>query len=200
MSAVLTSAAVQPGVAFELDGQPVTAHPGETILKAAQRHGVEIPHLCYSDGLRPDGNCRACVVEIAGERTLAPSCCRAPTEGMKVSAVSPRARKSQEMVVEMLLSDMPDQGYRWNDGDANTPELIAAKAIWRPLCVAQPGGGAGPGVRGFFVRAFLALSGCGYFPVGCGPVGMPGWQHEENITGPRGNPNHAIRQYPRLPQ
>ena len=97
-----------PGVAFELDGQPVTAHPGETILKAAQRHGVEIPHLCYTDGLRPDGNCRACVVEIAGERTLAPSCCRAPTQGMKVQAASPRARKSQQMVVEMLLSDMPD--------------------------------------------------------------------------------------------
>ena len=59
MSAVLTStAAAQPAVAFELDGQPVTAHPGETILKAAQRHGVEIPHLCYTDGLRPDGNCR----------------------------------------------------------------------------------------------------------------------------------------------
>ena len=47
--------ALQPtcGVAFELDGQPVTAHPDETILKAAQRHGVEIPHLCYTDGLRP---------------------------------------------------------------------------------------------------------------------------------------------------
>ena len=129
MSAVLTStAAAQPAVAFELDGQPVTAHPGETILKAAQRHGVEIPHLCYSDGLRPDGNCRACVVEIAGERTLAPSCCRAPTEGMKVQAASPRARKSQQMVVEMLLSDMPDVGYRWNDQKANTPELIAGSA------------------------------------------------------------------------
>ena len=116
------------GVAFELDGQLLTARPGETILKAAQRHGVEIPHLCYSDGLRPDGNCRACVVEIAGERTLAPSCCRAPTEGMKVQATSPRARKSQQMVVEMLLSDMPDTGYRWNDGGINTPELIAASA------------------------------------------------------------------------
>lgn len=130
MSAVLTSCAtpVEPGVAFELDGQPVTARPGETILKAAQRHGVEIPHLCYSDGLRPDGNCRACVVEIAGERTLAPSCCRVPTPGMKVQAASPRARKSQQMVVEMLLSDMPDMGYRWNDEQKNTPELIAGSA------------------------------------------------------------------------
>ena len=117
-----------PGVAFELDGQPVTAHPGETILKAAQRHGVDIPHLCYTDGLRPDGNCRACVVEIAGERTLAPSCCRAPTAGMKVQAASPRARKSQQMVVEMLLSDMPDVGYRWNDDQSDTPELIAGGA------------------------------------------------------------------------
>ena len=116
------------GVAFELDGQPVNAHPGETILKAAQRHGVEIPHLCYTDGLRPDGNCRACVVEIAGERTLAPSCCRAPTEGMKVQAASPRVRKSQQMVVEMLLSDMPDVGYQWNDDRQDTPELIAGDA------------------------------------------------------------------------
>jgi formate dehydrogenase major subunit len=128
MSAVLTSTSAEPGVAFELDGQSVTALPGETILKAAQRYGVEIPHLCYTDGLRPDGNCRACVVEIAGERTLAPSCCRAPTAGMQVQAASPRARKSQQMVVEMLLSDMPDVGYRWNDGDVITPELIACDA------------------------------------------------------------------------
>jgi hypothetical protein len=89
---------------------PSPPAPGETIL-AAQRHGVEIPHLCYSDGLRPDGNCRACVVEIAGERTLAPSCCRTPTPGMKVQAASPRARKSQQMVLEMLLSTCP-MGYK----------------------------------------------------------------------------------------
>ena len=60
-------------VEFRLDGKTVEAFEGETILKAAQRHGVDIPHLCYKDGLRPDGNCRACVVELKGERTLAPS-------------------------------------------------------------------------------------------------------------------------------
>ena len=117
-----------PPVSFELDGQPVTAHAGETIWQAALRHGVEIPHLCHKPGLRPDGNCRACVVEIAGERTLAPSCCRAPTEGMKVQAASPRARKSQQMVVELLLADLPEQGYKWNDAAADTeiaPDLIA---------------------------------------------------------------------------
>jgi len=101
-------------IEFKLNDQSVQAHEGESILKAAQRHGVDIPHLCYSDGLRADGNCRACVVEIKGERTLAPSCCRTATAGLEV-LVSERAVKSQKMVLEMLLSDMPDKGYKWND-------------------------------------------------------------------------------------
>ena len=50
---------------------------GETIIEVADRLGVEIPRLCYKPGMRPDGNCRACMVEIKGERVLAPSCCRA---------------------------------------------------------------------------------------------------------------------------
>lgn len=104
-------------VEFKLDGKTVHAYEGETIFKAAARHGVDIPHLCYKDGLRPDGNCRACVVEVKGERTLAPSCCRSATAGMEVQAQSERALKSQKMVLEMLLSDMPDAGYKWNEKD-----------------------------------------------------------------------------------
>jgi formate dehydrogenase major subunit len=108
-------------ISFELDGQSVQAIPGESILQAAKRSGVEIPHLCFKEGMRADGNCRACVVEIEGERVLAPSCCRAPSEGMKVKAQSERAMKSQKMVLEMLLSDMPEQGYKWNNADASQP-------------------------------------------------------------------------------
>ena len=104
-------------VEFKLDARTIHAYEGETILKAAKRHGIDIPHLCYKDGYRADGNCRACVVEIDGERTLAPSCCRSATEGMQVHANSERALKSQKMVLEMLLSDMPDVGYKWNDAD-----------------------------------------------------------------------------------
>ena len=104
-------------VEFKLDQQTIHAFEGETILKAAKRHGIDIPHLCYKDGLRADGNCRACVVEIKGERTLAPSCCRSATAGMEVQAKSERAVKSQKMVLEMLLSDMPDVGYKWNDAE-----------------------------------------------------------------------------------
>ncbi len=95
---------------FTMDGEEVSAIEGETLIQTAQRLGKEIPHLCYKEGLRTDGNCRACVVEIEGERTLAPSCCRAATPGMKVQTTSERARKSQKMVLELLKSDMPKQG------------------------------------------------------------------------------------------
>lgn len=99
----------QPQIGFKLDGDEIFAYQGETILQAAKRHGKEIPHLCYTDNLRPDGNCRACVVEIEGERVLAPSCCRKPSEGMNIKAESERAVRSQKMVLELLKSDMPKQ-------------------------------------------------------------------------------------------
>jgi formate dehydrogenase major subunit len=109
MSATMPAA---PEVRFTLDAQPMVARPGESILECATRHGVAIPHLCHRDGYRPDGNCRACVVEIDGERVLAPSCCRAPVPGMSVHARSARALASQRMVVELLLADSPVEVQR----------------------------------------------------------------------------------------
>ena len=97
-------------VGFTLNGAEISAREDETILQAADRHGIEIPRLCYKDGYRPDGNCRVCMVEIEGERVLAPSCCRRPTEGMTVTSTSARATSSQRMVAELLLTDMPNQG------------------------------------------------------------------------------------------
>ena len=98
-------------VKFLLDGKEVVAHNGETIWQVAMREGIEIPHLCYSPepGYRADGNCRACMVEIEGERVLAASCIREPTEGMKVKANSDRARTARRMVFELLISDQPDR-------------------------------------------------------------------------------------------
>ena len=98
-------------VEFKLNGKDVVAYGDETIIQAAKRHGVEIPHLCYKDGMRPDGNCRACMVEVKGERVLAPSCCRKPAKGMEVTTDSPRAVHSQKMVLELLLSDMPEKRH-----------------------------------------------------------------------------------------
>ena len=118
MNAISTLLEVTPEIIeFTLDGRSIHAYEGETIFKAAKRHGVDIPYLCYKDGYRADGNCRACVVEVKGERALVPSCCRKATAGMDVQATSARSVKSQKMVLEMLLSDMPDTGYKWNEKD-----------------------------------------------------------------------------------
>ena len=101
-------------VSFTLNGEMVVCQSGETILEAAQQRGVEIPRLCYMEGMRPDGNCRTCMVEIKGERVLAPSCCRYPKEGMEVTTDSPRALISQKMSIELLLSDVPETSYTLN--------------------------------------------------------------------------------------
>src|SRR5438132_10122853 len=87
-------------IRFSLDGAEVEAEPGETIWQVANRQGVEIPHLCWlpKPGYRADGNCRACMVEIEGERVLAASCIRRPTPGMKVQSASERAKASRKLV------------------------------------------------------------------------------------------------------
>ncbi len=96
-------------IKFLLDGDEVEARPGETIWQVANRRGIEIPHLCYSPapGYRPDGNCRACMVEIEGERVLAASCIRKPSAGMKVKSSSERAKESRKLVFELLVADQP---------------------------------------------------------------------------------------------
>jgi formate dehydrogenase major subunit len=102
-------------IEFKLNGQTVIGRPDEPIIETARQNGIPIPHLCYSRTLRADGNCRACVVEIKGERVLAPSCCRFPTQGMEVTTDSPRALASQKMVLELLMSDMPETPYTLNN-------------------------------------------------------------------------------------
>src|SRR6476661_10222158 len=113
-------------VAFTLDGVEVDAREGETIWQVAQRHGTDIPHLCYSPkpGYRPDGNCRACMVEVEGERVLAASCIRQPTAGVRVATTSVRAVGARNMVFELLLADQPSRAtahepdskfWRWAD-------------------------------------------------------------------------------------
>lgn len=98
-------------IKFLLDGREAVATAGETIMDAARRAGVDIPHLCYKEGLDAVGNCRACMVEVEGERTLAASCCRHVTANMRVSTQSPRALKSQQMVMELLQSDLPTRQF-----------------------------------------------------------------------------------------
>ena len=98
-------------VSFTLNGKTVTGRADQTLIEIADEQGVEIPRLCYMEGMRPDGNCRTCMVEIKGERVLAPSCCRYPKQDMEVTTNSERALVSQKMSIELLLSDMPETSY-----------------------------------------------------------------------------------------
>ena len=109
MDRISTAQTAAMPVEFTLNGRSVIGRTDETILQTAQQYGIEIPHLCHKEGLRPDGNCRACVVEIKGERVLAPSCCRYPQAGMEVTTDSARARASQKVVVELLLADVAEE-------------------------------------------------------------------------------------------
>src|SRR6266851_4236597 len=113
-------------IRFFLDGFEVLAELGETIWQVANRQGIEIPHLCWlpKPGYRADGNCRACMVEVEGERVLAASCVRKPSPGMKVSTASERARGSRRLVFELLVGDQPARAtthdpesrfWRWAD-------------------------------------------------------------------------------------
>ncbi|AUH32429.1 formate dehydrogenase subunit alpha [Paracoccus tegillarcae] len=117
-------------IRFTLDGAEVTAEPGQTIWEIANGRGLTIPHLCHkpAPGYRPDGNCRACMVEIEGERTLAASCIREPAAGMVVKTASDRARASRKMVMELLLADQPAQDVA-HDQSAPFWDMAAAAGI-----------------------------------------------------------------------
>ncbi len=97
-------------VTFTLDGAEVTAPKGMTIWEISHGRGLIIPNLCHKPqpGYRPDGNCRACMVEIEGERVLAASCIREPGEGMVVKTDTARAKQARKMVMEMLVADQPE--------------------------------------------------------------------------------------------
>ena len=96
-------------VKFKINGSEILADEKETIWQAAKRNNIDIPHLCHADeiGYDPNGNCRACVVQVKGERTLAASCIRTPFEGMEVDSVSKEVNDTQKMIFELLAADQP---------------------------------------------------------------------------------------------
>ena len=96
-------------VRLVLDGTEIEAEQGLTLWEVAHGRGIVIPHLCHkpAPGYRPDGNCRACMVEVEGERTLVASCIREVSEGMVVRTASPRAQAARKGVMELLLADQP---------------------------------------------------------------------------------------------
>ena len=98
-------------ISITLDGVSVEVERGLTIWEVSNGRGLVIPHLCHkpAPGYRPDGNCRACMVEVEGEKALVASCIREVSEGMVITTNSKRAENARKMVVEMLLADQPKQ-------------------------------------------------------------------------------------------
>ncbi len=130
-------------IKFTLDDREVEAGSDETIWQVAKRVGTDIPHLCYRDepGYRADGNCRACMVEIEGERVLAASCIRTPRDGMVVNSQNDRSKTARRMVMEMLVADQPvkeeahDQVsglWTWADAQDTTTSRFPARAAPEP--------------------------------------------------------------------
>lgn len=88
-----------------IDGNEVEPQDGETVLQAARRLGIDIPTLCADDRLEPAGACRMCLVEIDGERRLAPSCARRAEAGMVVRTTVPRVERNRRFLLSLHLAD-----------------------------------------------------------------------------------------------
>jgi len=98
-------------VHITVNGKKIKAYSSETVLDVTKRENLEIPHLCFKDGMRPDGNCRVCMVEIEGEKALQPSCVRTVIDGMVVNTENNRVKHSQKLVLELLTSDVSEKVY-----------------------------------------------------------------------------------------
>ena len=88
-----------------LNGVRLVVDSSHTILDVAKASGIEIPTLCHQEGWRPDGNCRACLVEVHGERTLVPSCRRLVADGIEIVTNSKRVQSVRNTVLELLATE-----------------------------------------------------------------------------------------------
>lgn len=96
---------MEKNVKITINGEAVEIKEGTSILDAARQIGVNIPTLCYHKDLCIAGNCRVCIVEIAGQKRLSPSCATPCEEGMEVFTNSVKVRNSRKDIIEMLLSE-----------------------------------------------------------------------------------------------
>ncbi|MBM4073687.1 MAG: bidirectional hydrogenase complex protein HoxU [Planctomycetes bacterium] len=88
-----------------IDGKLVTARPEDTILSASKDAGIDIPTLCYLDGLSAHGGCRLCMVEVGSQNRLLPACTTPVREDMNVSTSTPRLVEYRRMIVALLLAE-----------------------------------------------------------------------------------------------
>jgi iron-only hydrogenase group A len=111
---------------IEVNNKTIKARQGETILQALSRNGIKVPTLCFMDGFTPTGACRMCAVEVEGMADLAPACSHPVEEWMKIKTHSPRVVKARKTIVELLLSNHPDDClYCVRNGNCELQRLSA---------------------------------------------------------------------------
>ncbi|MBM3317553.1 MAG: iron hydrogenase small subunit [Candidatus Eisenbacteria bacterium] len=123
---------------IEANGQTIKAKKGETILQALTRAGIRVPTLCYIDGLLPSGSCRMCVVEVEGMPSLVPSCSYPVAEGMKIRTATPEILQVRKTIVELLLSNHPDDClYCVRGGNCELQQLARTHGVTQRLFVGE---------------------------------------------------------------
>ncbi len=97
-------------VKINIDGKSIEADEGKTILQAARDNGIDIPSLCWNDGVEPYGTCRLCIVEITNDgRTIIETACTYPVaEGISVKTETPIINESRKMALELHLARCPE--------------------------------------------------------------------------------------------
>jgi bidirectional [NiFe] hydrogenase diaphorase subunit len=95
----------RPTVEIVIDGREVDAYVGETVLQAARRAGVDIPSLCFLEGLSEYGACRLCVVQVASRPQLQPSCALPVTEDLEITTDSDRIKRYRRTLLELLFAE-----------------------------------------------------------------------------------------------
>ncbi len=135
---------------IEVNGNSIQVRKGDTILAALYRNGIRVPTLCSMKNLSPTGACRICVVEVEGVSSLVTSCSNYVEDGMKINTHSPRVVKARKTLVELLLSNHPDDClYCERNGDCELQNLavelfirerrISGRKIRHKLDLSSPG-------------------------------------------------------------
>ncbi len=117
-------------ITLKIDNVPITVEDGMTILQAAQKAGIEIPTLCYHDDLCVAGNCRVCVVEEKGKRTLTASCATPVSEGLEIITNSAKVQTARKTIVELLLSEHAEECTKcYKNGNCELQNLASKYLI-----------------------------------------------------------------------
>ncbi len=90
---------------FKINDIDVTGQSNQTILEVAKEHGIDIPTLCYLEGLSCVGSCRMCIIETKGSDKLIPSCTAKIKEGMEVYTSTPKIEHHRKMILSMLFTE-----------------------------------------------------------------------------------------------